>query len=156
VRNISVSYIYFDFQTPCREHRYGAQYGIVKILAVSDEVVERLYNLCSGGHFNDIGLILGCGDLPYPYLENLVGRQIPDNIHQRFPGSQVLVPAFLFPPWLQKIGFLIPTRWAVDGLDAMTWRGSGFGVAALDAAALLGFGLVFATVAMRRFRFEAE
>jgi len=44
----------------------------VKILAVSDEVIERLYNLCSIGHFKEIELILGCGDLPYPYLENLV------------------------------------------------------------------------------------
>lgn len=45
---------------------------IVKILAVSDEVVERLYSLCSSGHFRDVELILGCGDLPYPYLENLL------------------------------------------------------------------------------------
>lgn len=44
----------------------------VKILAVSDEVVERLYNLCTNGHFKDIEIILSCGDLPYPYLENLV------------------------------------------------------------------------------------
>ena len=46
--------------------------SIVKILAVSDEVVERLYNLCTSGHFKDIELIVGCGDLPYPYLENLL------------------------------------------------------------------------------------
>jgi uncharacterized protein len=70
--NISVSYTYFYFQTPCLEHRYGAQFDIVKILAVSDEVVERLYNLCAGGHFHEVELILGCGDLPYPYLENLI------------------------------------------------------------------------------------
>lgn len=44
----------------------------MKILAVSDEVVERLYNLCQNGHFNDVELIVGCGDLPYPYLENIV------------------------------------------------------------------------------------
>jgi Icc-related predicted phosphoesterase len=44
----------------------------VKILAVSDEVVERLYSLCTSGHFSDVDLILGCGDLPYPYLENLL------------------------------------------------------------------------------------
>ncbi len=44
----------------------------MKILAVSDEVVERLYNLCTSGHFKDIEIILSCGDLPYPYLENLV------------------------------------------------------------------------------------
>lgn len=44
----------------------------MKILAVSDEVVERLYSLCASGHFRDVELILGCGDLPYPYLENLL------------------------------------------------------------------------------------
>jgi Icc-related predicted phosphoesterase len=44
----------------------------VKILAVSDEVVERLYTLSQSGHFKDVELILGCGDLPYPYLENLL------------------------------------------------------------------------------------
>ena len=44
----------------------------MKILAVSDEVVDRLYSLCATGHFHEIDLILGCGDLPYPYLENLL------------------------------------------------------------------------------------
>jgi Icc-related predicted phosphoesterase len=44
----------------------------VKILVLSDEVVERLYSLCTSGHFTEIKLILGCGDLPYSYLENLV------------------------------------------------------------------------------------
>lgn len=44
----------------------------MKILAVSDEVVERLYSLCNGGHFKDLDLLLGCGDLPYSYLENLI------------------------------------------------------------------------------------
>ncbi len=44
----------------------------MKILALSDEVVERLYSLCQNGHFSDVELILGCGDLPYPYLENIL------------------------------------------------------------------------------------
>jgi Icc-related predicted phosphoesterase len=44
----------------------------VKILAVSDQVVERIYSLASSGHFKGVGLILGCGDLPYTYLEYLV------------------------------------------------------------------------------------
>jgi len=35
-------------------------------------VVDRLYSLCSSGHFRETELILGCGDLPYPYLENLL------------------------------------------------------------------------------------
>ena len=44
----------------------------MKILAVCDEEVERLYSLCTGGYFQDLELLLGCGDLPYHYLENLV------------------------------------------------------------------------------------
>ena len=44
----------------------------MKILALSDEVVERLYSLCNNGHFSDIEMVIGCGDLPYPYLENIV------------------------------------------------------------------------------------
>lgn len=44
----------------------------MKILAVTDEPVERLYPLASSGHFADVELILSCGDLPYPYLEYLV------------------------------------------------------------------------------------
>jgi Icc-related predicted phosphoesterase len=44
----------------------------VKILAVSDQVVERMYALSSNGHFQDAELIIGCGDMPYAYLEYLV------------------------------------------------------------------------------------
>jgi len=44
----------------------------VKIFAVSDQVVERVYSLSSNGHFRDAELILGCGDMPYAYLEYLV------------------------------------------------------------------------------------
>ena len=44
----------------------------MKILAVSDQVVDRLYTLVPLGHFRGVELILGCGDLPYNYLEDLV------------------------------------------------------------------------------------
>ncbi|MBI2758883.1 MAG: metallophosphoesterase [Chloroflexi bacterium] len=44
----------------------------MKLLAVSDQVVERIYTLTGQGHFRDAELILGCGDLPYTYLEYLV------------------------------------------------------------------------------------
>jgi uncharacterized protein len=46
--------------------------GGMKILAVTDETVERLYPLAASGHFADVKLILSCGDLPYPYLEYLL------------------------------------------------------------------------------------
>jgi Icc-related predicted phosphoesterase len=43
----------------------------MKILAVSDQVIERIYALAVNKHFQDVDLILGCGDLPYTYLEYL-------------------------------------------------------------------------------------
>jgi Icc-related predicted phosphoesterase len=44
----------------------------MRILVVSDQVVERVYTLVGQGHFQGVHLILGCGDLPYTYLEYLV------------------------------------------------------------------------------------
>ena len=44
----------------------------MKILAVSDLVVERLYSSQITERFRDIEMIIGCGDLPYEYLEFLV------------------------------------------------------------------------------------
>lgn len=44
----------------------------MRILAVSDMVVDRLYSAHFAEHFCDVGMILGCGDLPYSYLEFLV------------------------------------------------------------------------------------
>jgi Icc-related predicted phosphoesterase len=45
---------------------------MAKVLAVSDQVVERIYTLAVSGHFRDVDLVLGCGDLPYTYLEYLL------------------------------------------------------------------------------------
>jgi ABC-2 type transport system permease protein len=64
------------------------------------------------------------------------------------------VPTFLFPEWLQRIGFLIPTRWAVDGLDGTIWRGFTFDAALAPAGALLGFAALFGLIAVWRFRWE--
>jgi len=44
----------------------------VKILAVSDQVVERMYTLAPSGRFQGVEAILSCGDLPYQYLEYIV------------------------------------------------------------------------------------
>jgi ABC-2 type transport system permease protein len=62
------------------------------------------------------------------------------------------IPSFMFPEWMQRLTIAVPTRWAIDGLDAVTWRG-------LDAAAVapamgvqLAFALVFAVLAVWKFR----
>ena len=51
---------------------YTAQFPLMKILAVSDQVEDRISELVPRGHFKGAGLVLGCGDLPYAYLEYLV------------------------------------------------------------------------------------
>lgn len=65
-------------------------------------------------------------------------------------------PAFLFPASVQKITLLVPTRWAMDGIDAMTWRGLGFEAAVLPTVVLLGFTVLLGALAVWRFRWEAE
>lgn len=44
----------------------------MKVLAVSDKVLDTLYSSNVWSKFPDIELIIGCGDLPYYYLEFLV------------------------------------------------------------------------------------
>jgi ABC-2 type transport system permease protein len=66
------------------------------------------------------------------------------------------VPTFVFPLWLQKLTMINPTRWAVDGLDGMTWRGLGFSAALGPIAVLLVFALLFGTLAVMRFRWRIE
>jgi ABC-2 type transport system permease protein len=64
------------------------------------------------------------------------------------------VPSFLFPAWLQQFTWLVPVRWAVDGLDAMTWRGLGFSAALVPVGLLLGFSALCGALAVWRFRWE--
>jgi ABC-2 type transport system permease protein len=62
------------------------------------------------------------------------------------------IPSFLFPEWVQKLTVIVPTRWAIDGLDAVTWRGLGLEAAGPAMAAQLGFAVVFAGVALWKFK----
>ena len=62
------------------------------------------------------------------------------------------VPSFMFPDWVQKVTVAVPTRWAIDGLDAMTWRGLGMDAAGVAMAAELGFALLFAILAVTKFK----
>ena len=64
------------------------------------------------------------------------------------------VPTFIFPAWLQQFTLLVPVRWAVDGFDAMTWRGVGLSGALAPIGVLLAFAALFAAVAASRFRWE--
>lgn len=61
------------------------------------------------------------------------------------------VPSFIFPPWLQDLTLFVPVRWAVDGLDAMTWRGQGLPAALTSTAVLAASALALLALAWWRF-----
>ncbi len=64
------------------------------------------------------------------------------------------VPSFLFPPWLQTVSAWTPTHWAVQGLDAMTWRARPLAEVWAPVAVQLGCGALFAGIALLRFRWD--
>jgi ABC-2 type transport system permease protein len=61
------------------------------------------------------------------------------------------VPSFLFPEWVQTVALAMPTRWAIDGFDAMTWRGLGMEAAWLSMGAQLAFTALFGLLAAWKF-----
>lgn len=66
------------------------------------------------------------------------------------------IPTFLFPDWLASLTRFLPTRWAIDGLDAVTWRAQGFEAVLMPVLAMLGCSVLFATLAVRGFRWREQ
>ena len=64
------------------------------------------------------------------------------------------VPTFVFPEWLQSATLAVPTRWAIDGMEAMTWRGLGIEAAVAPVVVMLGFSAAFAAIAIASFKWE--
>ena len=64
------------------------------------------------------------------------------------------VPTFVFPEWLQSATRYVPTRWAIDGFDAVTWRAQGLDAVLWPMAAMLGLSAVLSAVAVYLFRWE--
>lgn len=64
------------------------------------------------------------------------------------------VPSFVFPKWLQQASLGAPTRWAIDGLDAVTWRGQGFEAAIPPVLVIGATAALCLAIAIWRFRWE--
>jgi ABC-2 type transport system permease protein len=64
------------------------------------------------------------------------------------------VPTFVFPEWMQTATLVVPTRWAIDGLEAMTWRGLGFDAALAPIGVMLAFSVAFGWIAVKRFNWD--
>ncbi len=65
-------------------------------------------------------------------------------------------PPFLFPAWLQTVALATPIRWAVEGFDAVTWRGLGLESVLPSIAALSGFAALFSLIGFARFRWRGR
>jgi len=61
-------------------------------------------------------------------------------------------PMAKMPTFVQTVANWLPVRWAVEGFDAMTWRGMGLNEALRSSSALIAFAGVFAALALVRFR----
>ncbi len=64
------------------------------------------------------------------------------------------VPSFMFPPWVQNVAMAVPTKWAIDGIDAVTWRGLELDAALPAVGVLLAFAAVFMALAVWKFKRE--
>lgn len=64
------------------------------------------------------------------------------------------VPSFMFPAWVQNVAMAVPTKWAIDGFDAMTWRGQGMDAALTSIGVQLAFAALFALLAIWKFNRE--
>jgi len=59
-----------------------------------------------------------------------------------------------FPEWLQSATRFVPTRWAIDGFDAMTWRAQPLQAVVWPTIELLGLSVALSVLAIRLFKRE--
>lgn len=64
------------------------------------------------------------------------------------------VPLEVTPMTVQKIGHLSPVAWIMDGFKGILMRGAGLNETLVPIGILLGFAVLFAALAIWRFRFE--
>ena len=63
-------------------------------------------------------------------------------------------PLDITPPFMQRLGHLFPSAWAMDGFQAVILRGAGVAGVAQPALVLFGFAAVFFALGIWRFRYE--
>lgn len=61
-------------------------------------------------------------------------------------------PLSMMPSYMKTISTVIPVRWAIDGVDAMMYRGGGLTDAAMPIAMMGLFAVIFTSIALVRLR----
>jgi ABC-2 type transport system permease protein len=63
------------------------------------------------------------------------------------------VPAFLLPPWVRDAAQVLPTTWAMRGLEAVTWQRAGLLAVLPSVGVVAGFAAALLAVAALRLKF---
>lgn len=58
------------------------------------------------------------------------------------------IPSLLFPGWVRDLSWLLPTAWALRGLEGVTWQGMSLTGACQCAGVVLGFSVAFLLLAL--------
>ncbi len=104
--------------------------------------------LCFGALTTGFGLLIAAfGKIP----EVARGIAMFATLIVVMPGG-ARVSTLVFPAWVQQATMVVPTRWAITGLDAVAWRGLGLPESMPAMTALPGFAALFMARAVWRFQ----
>jgi ABC-2 type transport system permease protein len=65
-------------------------------------------------------------------------------------------PLYITPQWMQTVSKITPHAWATTAFNKLMIFGGDFSSVVPNMLVLIGFGVVFAVIAVLRFRTEAE
>ncbi len=118
-----------------------------------------LFGLSLGSSPSGLVLLLACYAIAVASLATMMGALLSTPEQASSIGwmlSMVLAamggcwwPSEVMPRWLWSAAHVLPTAWAMDAFHALISFGRGLDAVLVPCAALLGFGVVFATVGAR-------
>ena len=102
--------------------------------------------VCTAAAF--VGIILLLASMAH--TEQGVGGMAPAVMMPLFLLGGAMVPLMFMPPWMAKLGYLSPVRWAIVALEGAIWRDFGVSEMVLPCTILLAVAVVTFTIGARR------
>ncbi|WP_157898635.1 ABC transporter permease [Luteitalea pratensis] len=102
--------------------------------------------LCTAAAF--VGIILLLASMAH--TEQGVGGMAPAVMMPLFLLGGAMVPLMFMPPWMARIGYLSPVRWAIIALEGAIWRDFGVAEMVVPCTILLAVAVVTFTIGARR------
>ena len=102
--------------------------------------------LCTAAAF--VGIILLLASMAHS--EQGIGGMAPAVMMPLFLIGGAMVPLMFMPPWMARIGYLSPVRWAIVALEGAIWRDFGVAEMVLPCTILLAVAVVTFSIGARR------